>query len=80
MNKKLTKQEKLGVAPSDSVDVFTAQVIEEEGNEIKYRTLSWQKATLLLFGEYVCLAILSLSWSWSVIGYVSRPPAHLSVS
>lgn len=72
MSKSHSQPEKLKKAPSDnSIDVFTKQVVEEENNEIKYRTLSWQKATLLLFGEYVCLAILSLSWSWSVIGYVS---------
>lgn len=38
--------------------------------QIKYRTMSWQKTALLLFGEYVCLAILALSWSWSVLGWV----------
>ena len=53
------------------VDPFTALAQEEADHEIKYRTLSWQKATLLLFGEYVCLAILALSWSWSVVGWVA---------
>lgn len=52
------------------VDPFTALAIEEADHEIKYRTLSWQKTTLLLFGEYVCLAILALAWSWSVVGWV----------
>jgi len=52
------------------VDPFTALAIEEEAHEIKFRTLSWQKAALLLFGEYVCLAILALAWSWSVLGWV----------
>nr|XP_018266024.1 uncharacterized protein I303_02402 [Kwoniella dejecticola CBS 10117]OBR88182.1 hypothetical protein I303_02402 [Kwoniella dejecticola CBS 10117] len=52
------------------VDAFTALAIEEQDHDIKYRTLSWQKATLLLFGEYVCLAILALAWSWSVLGWV----------
>jgi hypothetical protein len=53
------------------IDPLKLQRLEEEGHEIQYRTLSWQKATLLLFGEYVCLAILALSWSWSVLGWVS---------
>jgi len=26
---------------------------------------------MLLFTEYVCLAILALSWSWSVLGWVA---------
>ncbi|OWT38790.1 hypothetical protein J008_03705 [Cryptococcus neoformans] len=51
-------------------DPFIALAQEEESHEIKYRTLSWQKAAVLLFGEYVCLAILALAWSWSVLGWV----------
>jgi hypothetical protein len=46
-------------------------LLEEQNHDIKFRTLSWQKATALLFGEYVCLAILALSWSWSVVGWVA---------
>jgi hypothetical protein len=57
-------------SPDSSVDEFSKMVVEEAGHDIKFRTLSWQKATLLLFGEYVCLAILALSWSWSVVGWV----------
>lgn len=56
---------------ASDLDPFTALAIEEEDHDIKYRTLSWQKAALLLFGEYVCLAILALAWSWSVLGWVS---------
>jgi hypothetical protein len=52
------------------VDPFEALRLEEENHQIKFRTLSWQKTTLLLFGEYVCLAILALAWSWSVLGWV----------
>ncbi|TXT12949.1 hypothetical protein VHUM_01350 [Vanrija humicola] len=55
---------------SETTSVFAALVAEEDGHDIKYRTLSWQKATLLLFGEYVCLAILALPWSFSVLGWV----------
>ncbi|WVQ83846.1 hypothetical protein IAT38_005990 [Cryptococcus sp. DSM 104549] len=54
-----------------SIDPFNALAVEEEDHDIKYRTLSWQKAALLLFGEYVCLAILALAWSWSVVGWVA---------
>ena len=57
-------------SPDSSTDEFNKLVVEEASHDIKFRTLSWQKATLLLFGEYVCLAILALSWSWSVVGWV----------
>ncbi|KAL1412489.1 hypothetical protein Q8F55_000234 [Vanrija albida] len=63
--------EKASDAGSADVNVFAALVADEEGHDIKYRTLSWQKATLLLFGEYVCLAILALPWSFSVLGWVT---------
>ncbi len=56
------------------VDPFTALALEEADHDIKYRTLSWQKTALLLFGEYVCLAILALAWSWSVLGWVNFVP------
>ena len=52
------------------LDTIAKLRIEEADHEIKYKTLSWQSATLLLFGEYVCLAILALAWSWSVLGWV----------
>ncbi|WVR04216.1 hypothetical protein IAU60_001216 [Kwoniella sp. DSM 27419] len=55
---------------TEEIDPFTALAVEEQDHDIKYRTLSWQKTTLLLFGEYVCLAILALAWSWSVLGWV----------
>ena len=63
-----TKDSLVGV--QEDVDPFRALAIEEEEHQIKFRTLSWQKAALLLFGEYVCLAILALAWSWSVLGWV----------
>ena len=52
------------------MDLFAAYKEEEKDHQIQYRTLSWQKTALLLFGEYVCLAILALAWSWSVVGWV----------
>lgn len=52
-----------------SEDAIALLVAKEEGHDIKFRTLTWQKATLLLFGEYVCLAILALPWSFSVLGW-----------
>jgi len=65
-NPNIVDSEKL----SDDIDPFTKLALEEADHEIKYRTLSWQKTAILLFGEYVCLAILALAWSWSVVGWV----------
>lgn len=42
----------------------------EEGHAIQYRTCSWQKTAALLFSEYICLAIMSFPWSYSVLGLV----------
>ncbi|KAL9029541.1 MAG: hypothetical protein Q9196_002238 [Gyalolechia fulgens] len=46
------------------------QVESEAGNAIKYRTCSWQKTAALLFSEYICLAIMSFPYSYSVLGLV----------
>jgi len=37
-------------------------------SKIEYKTMSWKKATALLFGEYVCLAILALPASYKTLG------------
>jgi len=42
----------------------------EEGNSIKYRTCTWQKTAALLFSEYICLAIMSFPYSYSILGLV----------
>jgi hypothetical protein len=63
---------KLGSIPVDS-DQGEAQqkLIEMEAeNAIKYRTCSWQKTAALLFSEYICLAIMSFPYSYSVLGLV----------
>lgn len=71
----IEKKNRLEIYSDDAAsDPFIALAQEEESHEIKYRTLSWQKAAVLLFGEYVCLAILALAWSWSVLGWVSLCP------
>ncbi|KAI6922760.1 putative amino acid transporter, partial [Hortaea werneckii] len=46
------------------------QMEMEEGNAIKYRTCSWQKTAALLFSEYICLAIMSFPYSYSILGLV----------
>ncbi|KAJ8140530.1 hypothetical protein OXX80_012037 [Metschnikowia pulcherrima] len=43
----------------------------DEGEvSIDYKNCSWQKAAGLLFSEYICLAIMSFPWSYSVLGLV----------
>lgn len=42
-----------------SSDIFAAMVEAEGAHDIKLRTMSWQKTAVLLFGEYVCLAIMA---------------------
>ncbi|PWN86587.1 hypothetical protein FA10DRAFT_256956 [Acaromyces ingoldii] len=49
-----------------SVDVVAAE--QQTGGEITYRTMSWQKCAALLFGEYVCLAIMSFPWAFKTLG------------
>ncbi|KAJ7168312.1 transmembrane amino acid transporter protein-domain-containing protein [Mycena crocata] len=49
---------------------ISGQIAKESGHEIQYRTCSWQKTAGLLFSEYICLAILSFPWSYSVLGLV----------
>lgn len=59
---------------SDSEDSSSAivnkQIAAEDGAAIQYRTCSWQKTAALLFSEYICLAIMSFPWSYSVLGLV----------
>lgn len=52
------------------IESFGELILAERDNEIKYRTCSWQKTAALLFSEYICLAILSFPWSFSVLGLV----------
>ena len=54
----------------DSVMSVGKQLELESSNSIKYRTCSWQKTAALLFAEYICLAIMSFPYSYSVLGLV----------
>ncbi|KAJ5382894.1 Amino acid transporter transmembrane [Penicillium concentricum] len=61
------------VAPIDSsstTESIGRQIDMESENTIKYRTCSWQKTAALLFSEYICLAIMSFPWSYSILGLV----------
>lgn len=51
-------------------DTAQALVEMEADNAIKYRTCSWYKTAALLFSEYICLAIMSFPYSYSVLGLV----------
>ncbi|CAK3892980.1 N amino acid transport system [Lecanosticta acicola] len=55
---------------SDPSTSIAKQMESEKGNAIQYRTCSWQKTAALLFSEYICLAIMSFPYSYSVLGLV----------
>lgn len=55
----------------DSDNDMADRLVEMEAdNAIKYRTCSWYKTAALLFSEYICLAIMSFPYSYSVLGLV----------
>ena len=58
------------VADMGEEDYLAAAQELEAGDAIKYRTCSWQKTAALLFSEYICLAIMSFPYSYSVLGLV----------
>lgn len=62
----------------DSSAILNQQKAAESKAAIQYRTCSWQKTAMLLFSEYICLAIMSFPWSYSILGlvpgYVHRHP------
>ncbi|KAL8820088.1 MAG: hypothetical protein Q9223_001611 [Gallowayella weberi] len=62
----------IGITDTDDDSVVSVgkQVEMEASNAIKYRTCSWQKTAALLFSEYICLAIMSFPYSYSVLGLV----------
>ncbi|KAF2401178.1 hypothetical protein EJ06DRAFT_380282 [Trichodelitschia bisporula] len=57
-------------ADDESVLSVGRQIELEKDNQIQYRTCSWQKTAALLFSEYICLAIMSFPYSYSVLGLV----------
>ncbi|KAJ7177001.1 hypothetical protein C8R46DRAFT_1213568 [Mycena filopes] len=65
---KLAKDAFADDGSSSSIYSVSDQIARENGHTIRYRTCSWQKTTALLMSEYICLAILSFPWSFSVLG------------
>ncbi|KAM0261831.1 hypothetical protein ACHAQJ_002034 [Trichoderma viride] len=60
----------LSESEESSEAILNRQLESEDGTSIQYRTCSWQKTAALLFSEYICLAIMSFPWSYSVLGLV----------
>ncbi|KAJ5893994.1 hypothetical protein N7495_005685 [Penicillium taxi] len=58
------------VDSSSTTEKVGHQIELEAENSIKYRTCSWQKTAALLFSEYICLAMMSFPWSYSILGLV----------
>ncbi|KAH7114287.1 transmembrane amino acid transporter protein-domain-containing protein [Dendryphion nanum] len=67
-----SKRRDMAVTSDDSSGSITVgkQIAMEADNAIQYRTCSWPKTAALLFSEYICLAIMSFPWSYSVLGLV----------
>ncbi|KAM7183603.1 amino-acid permease [Rhypophila sp. PSN 637] len=53
-----------------SDQILSKQLALDSTHAIQYRTCTWQKTAALLFSEYICLAIMSFPWSYSVLGLV----------
>ncbi|KAF5012728.1 hypothetical protein FDECE_1221 [Fusarium decemcellulare] len=60
----------LSDVPDPALAILNSQLQAEQDTQIQYRTCSWQKTAGLLFSEYICLAIMSFPWSYSVLGLV----------
>lgn len=58
------------IADDSDIDTAAKMVELEADNAIRYRTCSWYKTAALLFSEYICLAIMSFPYSYSVLGLV----------
>ncbi|KAJ7107919.1 transmembrane amino acid transporter protein-domain-containing protein [Mycena epipterygia] len=67
-------------ASSSSIYSISGQIAHERDHPIRYRSCSWQKTTALLMSEYICLAILSFPWSFSVLGMVPGVIVTISVA
>lgn len=70
VTKSITGEGQLDDDATDNSVAIGKQMEMEAGNAIKYRTCSWQKTAALLFSEYICLAIMSFPYSYSVLGLV----------
>ncbi|KAH3673366.1 hypothetical protein WICMUC_003685 [Wickerhamomyces mucosus] len=46
------------------------ELLKEQDKDIKYRSMGWVKTAFLLLSEYICLAIMSFPWSYSVLGLI----------
>lgn len=74
MSDSFVKEDKLELHENSDVssldpDLFLEKEVENENShDINYRDCSWQKTAGLLFSEYICLAIMSFPWSYSVLG------------
>jgi len=70
ITKSITGDSAMGDSSTDVSVSIGKQMELEADNAIKYRTCSWQKTAALLFSEYICLAIMSFPYSYSVLGLV----------
>ncbi|GAB5590318.1 hypothetical protein Unana1_05218 [Umbelopsis nana] len=79
-----TKEEEIpsivkGASVLSRSNSILSTVSDESGRDIKLRTMSWKKTAAVLFGEYVCLAIMSFPSSFMALGYVGGIIATLGI-
>lgn len=63
-------QHGLSLEKKNSGVSYSSDTDEEEKGRISYNNCSWEKTAALLFSEYICLAIMSFPWSYSVLGLI----------
>ncbi|KAI8583521.1 hypothetical protein K450DRAFT_221572 [Umbelopsis ramanniana AG] len=68
-----------GSAVLSRTNSIVSTISNESGRDIKLRTMSWKKTAAVLFGEYVCLAIMSFPASFMALGMVGGIIATLGI-
>lgn len=68
-----------GTAVLSRTNSIASTISDESGRDIKLRTMSWKKTAAVLFGEYVCLAIMSFPASFLALGMVGGIIATLGI-
>lgn len=49
---------------------FMDNDIDPHDATLRYKTLTWPKATVLLLSVYICLPLMSFPWAFSILGLV----------
>ncbi|RPA77120.1 hypothetical protein BJ508DRAFT_173398, partial [Ascobolus immersus RN42] len=69
--------ERKGGATSSVVELGTGK---SKKGKIQWKSCTWQKTAAILFGEYICMAILAFPWAYSILGLIPGIIASVCVS